>query len=461
MSIVKPKISSLVSGQLPEFIQEEYQTFVSFLESYYEYLHDNVITDYATVRNIDTTSSDFIKYFKNELAINFPSVQVDDRFLLPRLKELYVSKGSEASIRALFRLLFDKEIIVKYPSKQMLRVSDGKWIQQNSIYISVVSGDINTILGNYINIVSTATINNSNIKVLIDSYQLVPNTTIYELFLASPILGNFSIGDLVTYGSFVGSVKSTTQSVSVVQPGKNFKLGQIYTLPTSNDSIQIKITGVDSNGGIKTASIIKFSPNAKGFTSSITAYANQTSAATNFVVFGGTSPNYTSAINDSITGVSDDGTISLYNYAATGIALYSDPSYVGEILKTFTNDIVVDVDNTVYAILSIATGVVSMYPGYYDNNDGFLSDTIYIQDGKYYQIYSYVVQINKLYDSYKSIVKNTVHPAGTDIIGEYTIDNEFNASIMIEPLRADDYLVTEALNQLITENNNNLVFSTI
>ena len=41
-------LSSLVRSQLPEFIRADYDTFVAFLEAYYEYLEQtNKATDFG------------------------------------------------------------------------------------------------------------------------------------------------------------------------------------------------------------------------------------------------------------------------------------------------------------------------------------------------------------------------------------------------------------------------------
>ena len=140
MSEIRPKLSSLVAGQLPEFIREDHQTFVAFLEAYYEYLDTVLTTDYKNVRDIDYTLDSFIKYFKHELLVNMPSVQVDERFLIRHIKELYSSKGTPASFKLLFRILFNKEVVVDYPYSSVLIPSDGKWVQDNSIFVKISVG---------------------------------------------------------------------------------------------------------------------------------------------------------------------------------------------------------------------------------------------------------------------------------------------------------------------------------
>lgn len=171
---IKPKLSSLVSGQLPEFIRGDYQTFVTFMEAYYEFLETQIV-DFDEISNIDTTLDAFVKYFKDEVALNFPSTLVNDRFLLPKLKELYISKGEEASYRLLFRILYNKEIELRKPAEQMLKVSDGKWIQDISVFSTIVTGSPDDIVGKTINIISSDRKNIKKLKyLLIDmNYQIL------------------------------------------------------------------------------------------------------------------------------------------------------------------------------------------------------------------------------------------------------------------------------------------------
>ena len=71
------------------------------------------------------------------------------------MKQIYSAKGTEASYRLLFRLLYDKEIYIKYPSQQMLKVSDGKWIQNKTIFVEVTYGSIDSIVGQTVQVVTT------------------------------------------------------------------------------------------------------------------------------------------------------------------------------------------------------------------------------------------------------------------------------------------------------------------
>ena len=167
-AIVKPSVASLVKSQLPEFVREDYQTFVAFVEAYYEYIQNNEL-DLKTIRDIDTTLESFIRYFKSELAPNLPYSSVDTRFLLKNMKSQYLAKGSESSIKLLFKILYDKEVSVAYPSTQVLRASDGKWNQDVSIFAKIISGSPDDVVGKLVDVVTP----NKIIRVLVDRRQYV------------------------------------------------------------------------------------------------------------------------------------------------------------------------------------------------------------------------------------------------------------------------------------------------
>ena len=145
--------SSLIPNQLPDFVRADYPTFIAFVEAYYEYL-DNQGVDLKSLRDLDTTIDSFIQYFKRELAINLPSeITVDERFLLQHIKDQYLAKGSEGSFKLLFRLLFNKNVTVNYPGRQMLRASDGRWQQDVSIFVNVTLGDPADIDGKLVDVI--------------------------------------------------------------------------------------------------------------------------------------------------------------------------------------------------------------------------------------------------------------------------------------------------------------------
>lgn len=469
MAIIKPNVSSVVSTQLPEFIREDYQTFVAFIEAYYKFLESqNVTLDFHTIGDIDTTPDSFVQYFKNELGLNFPSSLLDDKFLLPKLRELYVSKGTEASYRTLFRMLYGKEIEIVYPSKQILKPSDGKWTQDVSIFVQVSVGTDTpeSIVGKFVTI-QTNEINSTKhkkIKVYIDRVNSTDIPDVYEYFITGGWTGVFNDGDYVKYSStFFGIIQPTTSSLQILQQGTNFRVGQIYEVDATNPvtSSQIQITAVTATGGIRSAKFIKF-----GIGYQLDFYFSLFAAGAinniNFFSKDGTSV----SIDDSISQLADSGMANKYDYAGSYISgawtdTWTDTTYAGLITATFAGTTGSNsIDPNDFAVISIKQGAVAKYPGYYKNNDGFLDDTMVIQDSKYYQAFSYVIRVDEPIESYKSIVKNILHPAGTEIFGEYAVTNAINIDVTNSSSGFDtSYLTDENGYLIITESGNYLILN--
>lgn len=64
---------------------------------------------------------------------------------------------------------------------------------------------------------------------------------------------------------------------------------------------------------------------------------------------------------------------------------------------------------------------ITRYPGFYTNNSGKLSSTKKIQDGHYYQDFSYELKAAVSLDTYYEILKDLVHPAGTKMFGSILV----------------------------------------
>jgi hypothetical protein len=85
-------------------------------------------------------------------------------------------------------------------------------------------------------------------------------------------------------------------------------------------------------------------------------------------------------------------------------------------------------------IFQTATGTAifdttAKYPGYFLNSDSMLSSGKRIQDGYYYQQFSYVIKSEESRDKYESIVRRLVHPAGFTFFSEVTTESFLDASV--------------------------------
>lgn len=152
MAAAEKTISSYIPSQLPDFIKAEHPKFKRFLELYYKWLEQNTpdgvsntagntiyhamqIGDY---RDIDNTPNEFVKYFKDELLPYVPeNASLDIRKLLKSAREFYSKKGSEESVKWLFKVLFNEDIEINYPKEQILIASHGKWKLPRAFRITV------------------------------------------------------------------------------------------------------------------------------------------------------------------------------------------------------------------------------------------------------------------------------------------------------------------------------------
>jgi hypothetical protein len=435
----RTQLSSVVSRQIPEFIREDYPTFVSFVETYYEYLQDQGV-DLSTARDLDRTLDEFVIEFKKELAHNLPQIQGDERFLLTHIKDQYLSKGSEASYKLLFRLLFGKKVELTYPGTQMLRASDGRWNQEISVFAKVDFGQPQDIVGKLVDI-QTAT---RLIRVLVDRKEdlvgevdriVALGGDIYEFFLDKKFFGILKPTDKIKYkDTFQATILPATQTPKITQPGKNFRVGQVFEVRSGTGTgALLKVTAVDANNGIKYAEFIKFGIGYNaGFAVSLLA-SNTVNAAQLLVASASSSRSGENlSIGDRTLGFDEQGYVNLGDFVTPD---YVDGTYAGSIIREFSlsfRNAQTASDDP--AIIEVELGALVKYPGYFTSNAGFLDDSIFIQDSKYYQAFSYVIRIDERLESYKSAVKTMLHPAGMALFGEYNITNNINLSVALESL---------------------------
>ena len=159
MSSTDLKTSLLVNRQVPEFVRDEYPTFVTFLEAYYQFLEGNANTSTTAnnlvttakslrdVRDVDLSLEAFQTNFYNTYGSLIPlNVQANKELLFKHLVPLYKTKGSDASFKLLFQLIFGVDIDVVLPKNNVLKSSSSKWQIDNKLRInqdiaSVYTGD--------------------------------------------------------------------------------------------------------------------------------------------------------------------------------------------------------------------------------------------------------------------------------------------------------------------------------
>ena len=152
------KTSIRIPSQLPEFIRDDvnYETFVSFVEAYYEWMElantanaNNTISStsgegvtYASKNltnysDVDSTLDGFLKYYINDFLPYFPEDALADKSKVLKIaKQLYEAKGTPASFRLLFRLLYDSSAEILMTGDLVFRASAGDWYVPKYLKIS-------------------------------------------------------------------------------------------------------------------------------------------------------------------------------------------------------------------------------------------------------------------------------------------------------------------------------------
>lgn len=139
------RISNLIEGQVPFFVRNDHQTFVKFLEAYYEYLEQEDKTvhfakNLQQYQDIDQTVDIFSEKLYDLFLKLFPDDMLADKnLILKNVKDFYRSRGTEKSIRFLLNVLYGiDDIDFYYPKDDVLRASDGKWFVEKSLKIQDV-----------------------------------------------------------------------------------------------------------------------------------------------------------------------------------------------------------------------------------------------------------------------------------------------------------------------------------
>lgn len=431
------KLSPLIQGQFPEFVQTDYPVFATFVKAYYEFMEQNgqaqeLLQNTLLYGDIDSTTDDFIQYFMREFWHGIPeSVLFNKRALTKHITSLYSTKGSSRSYDLLFRLLYDTEVEIFYPKTKVFRASDGKWIRNVSIFLQIQKGDANDLANRKVIIrnASGTTRYELNIERRKIAENIYGGTGVAEFFIDDSTNIPISVGDIIEFEEFRAVVIPTPNQYKIIAPGKGFKVGDVLIIRIgSGRRSKAKVIKVDGNGGIKALHLISFGINY----GELEFYNFFTSKKRNPVktVYDLTEDGL--VFEDVIDRIEDEGWFFKQNYTESD---YFASDYVGELDRMFredtgygnpnSNEISTSLGDGDDAIIMITPGGKAKYPGYYKSNDSFPSDDIYIQDYHYYQPFSYVLRVDQQLKDYKRAVLENIHPAGTKLFAEYLLKNEF------------------------------------
>ena len=379
------KISDVVAENLPDFVVQDHPVFVTFVEEYYKWLESQDNSYFAPMSllgtvDIDQTTDDFVKYFKNEVFKGFPdnytSVKgdaLDLKVILKRVRSFYLAKGSESSIRFLMRALFDVYSEVYIPSTDILNASGGRWIQPT--VVRCIDGDPETnrtLRNTRVLFINSDSVEQGSATITDIKQFKKDGTPILELDLSS-VIGTVSYPGKVISRSdqaiqFNSQLLSMVSGVTFADGGSNYKLDDLVVINTadgySGKGAKASVEAVTKTGTIRSIRI--------------------DDPGLNYFPIGGSLVHYSVTV-DSITGT-----------GASGLLITTNP----KVTRT----------------------------GYWTNNDGKISSTEKLQDNYRYQIHSYVVRTEANLSEYKDTLKELAHPSGKLVLGDYFVYRKESAT---------------------------------
>ena len=287
-------ISTQIENSIPQFIRMEYPYFVEFIRSYYEWMEKegspyHFIANTLNFSDVDRTSLELLDEFGKNFLNPLPNIIYDQNninTLVKNIEQYYSARGSEKAFQFLFRIFNYKQDDVNdlefyYPSYDMLRISDGKWVNEKSIKIIDPVADTYTwesgqVIGQ-----------TSGAKAIIDEVKTYTSTSgesIAELFLLEYDIINspekFTTGETIEVitkeeVSFTDVIESVFYNVTIVDAGKYY---------IDNQRVHVDNVGIGEDASVITNHI------SKGEIESLT------------IISGGTGY----AVNDKITAYSED-----------------------------------------------------------------------------------------------------------------------------------------------------------
>lgn len=294
-----PLIRHSVKDSIPNFVEYNYELFVEMMELYYEHLLEQSdakqLLDTHGYILADDTTDDYIARLQDELGLDIPIHEsITNKSLITHYLNVILSKrGSEAGLRAFFKLAFNESVIVNYPYRLLFIPSITKHdtlrscllsstTKPSSTYYSIkgfssgVDGDIETVStfeknGLYYLYVEFHT---NDVLKLDERVDLIGESTLscINTGVFVPNIKNsgklYKVGDVISFtdcvvqGEFeVVQLETDGISVNIDDGGIGYAVSDII-MSSPNNGFFSKVDSVDVNG---TITAIKVTSRGSGF----------------------------------------------------------------------------------------------------------------------------------------------------------------------------------------------------
>ena len=414
-------IHHAIPSQISSYINEEYPLFVEFISAYYEWLESSsspyhTLSNHLSYLDFRESLDEYVSMLKGEYLSSVPEKVLADKELLIRYsKQFFQSLGSQKSFKFLFKILFDENIEIYYPKDDILRVSDGKWVDDEVLMYVSNRGNIESFLYQTIEqkrevspgifTYAYATVNR-----IINRYA---NKFIFSEIYLTDVVGEFDINYPIGIKDKIEWILPLGGDIEIVNSGMNYTQDNLISY-SGDDSFALHYVVTE-------------------FNTLDTKYKTLYTNAELSVVKNGNI--FTQFEYDGLIIVSSE--LNIGDVVSITFPVYEGLIVVDQVRNSLKSIQSVNIVDTPFGIVSeqvlvanvggagatllIKPVVTVAIPGYFFNDDSFLSSSKKLQDSDYYQDFSYVIKASHDVEKYRDVVMRLLHPAGMKMIGEVNI----------------------------------------
>ncbi len=249
------KLSFFIERQFPAIYRENGRELVELVKAYYRFLEENESQSIYNIRriyeyrNIDTTLDNMLLFFKNKF-LNGLFFEEDTKFIIKNILDLYRRKGSKEGIELFFKLFFDSEVEIYFPSQDIFKPSSSIW--KSGSFIQLYSTSDLSIFSDIVN--KKIFGDKSNAGAFVDNVYFMRVRGAYvPIIFISDIKGEFIRFDTIysleptrkSYGRIYGSMRSV--EVSQSGPGGNAVGDIVDIVSTAGSGGKGRVSKVSQN----------------------------------------------------------------------------------------------------------------------------------------------------------------------------------------------------------------------
>jgi hypothetical protein len=187
--------------RIPRHQRVRHPRLVEFIRAYFEWMEETrnpfwSLQQFLNLHDIDKTIDEFASNMEYEFMFEFPKnlhETVNRKTLLKNIRDFYKSKGTLNSYKFLFRILYNINVEIEYPSEMVFSPSSSNWIQEQVIRCRALSSDQMNVMGKIVRQVNSVTgLTTASARVArIEQFSSISRgISISELYLTD-IRGNF------------------------------------------------------------------------------------------------------------------------------------------------------------------------------------------------------------------------------------------------------------------------------